>query len=133
MIQISQAVKIIQQKLQAVQIIYVFGSTGTQFENASSDLDIAVLTPKKLDEVFRFELAEEIARHIKRDVDLIDLHAASTVLRFQVVTTGQRIFCHDKNFCSMFEAMVFSMYVRFNDERREILDSIQQRGQIFHG
>lgn len=130
---LTKAVEMIKQQLPDMQILYVFGSTDTAYEKTDSDLDIAILTPKRLDALFRFQLSEQIAREIHRDVDLIDLFDASTVLRFQIVSTGRRLFCLDKNICDLFEMMVYSMYVRLNDERRDILESIKQRGQILNG
>lgn len=129
----SLVLELLKKHLPDLQMVYIFGSSGTPFENQESDLDIAVLTPTRLDNVFRFNLSQEIARKISRDVDLIDLQQASTVLRFQIVSTGKRIYCRDKNFCALFETLVYSMYIRFNDERKEIVDQIRNRGQIYRG
>lgn len=127
---VDQVIATICQALPDIKAIYLFGSAGSQFERLDSDIDLAILPVKKLDATSRWQLAEELARLLKRDVDLIDLSQASTVLRFQIISTGKRIYCQDSKICDAFETMVYSMYVRFNDERREILDSIKQRGRI---
>lgn len=130
---LEQAIKIAQKKLPDVLAIYLFGSVGTAHENAESDIDLAILPTTKLAAVPRYKLAQEIAVAIKKDVDLIDLLQASTVLRFQIISTGTRIFCSNKTVCDQFEMVTYSMYLRFNEERRGILEDVKRRGRIYNG
>jgi uncharacterized protein len=130
---VTEIPKIICQLLPGVVAIYSFGSIGSKFERAESDLDLAVLCTKELTATERFSAQEKIARMIQRDVDLIDLSQASTVFRFQIVSTGKLIFCQNKQACDVFEMLVYSSYLRFNEERREILEDIKKRGRIFNG
>lgn len=130
---IDKAIALIRHKHPDVQAIYVFGSSGTVYENKESDLDLAMLSPEKMTSTDRWQLAEEIAYLIHRDVDLIDLREASTVLRFQIISSGQRVYCQNPYECDLFETFVYSAYVRFNDERRDLLNDIHQRGNIFNG
>jgi len=128
----NEVIPFILHSLPEVLAVYVFGTTGSAFERAESDVDLAILSDKKLATVERFGLQEKIAQLLRRDVDLIDLYQASTVLRFQIVSTGQLIFCADKYTCQLFEMVVYSSYIRLNEERREILNDIKKRGRIFH-
>jgi predicted nucleotidyltransferase len=130
---VSEMPKIVCQLLPDVAAVYIFGSTGSKFEHAESDIDLAVLCAKKLMTTEKFAVQEKIAQLLHRDVDLIDLAGASTVLRFQIVSTGKLIFCQNKQACDFFETLVYSSYIRFNDERREILDDVKKRGRIFNG
>lgn len=68
-----------------------------------------------------------------RDVDLVDLRAASTVLRARVIAEGERLFCAAESLCAEFEDVAFSAYARLNEERRAILQDIQQRGSVYGG
>jgi predicted nucleotidyltransferase len=104
--------------------IYVFGSFGTQYEIDTSDLDLALISPTPLDPVQLWYLAQEIARKIDRDVDLVDLREASTVFRFQVITNGSRIYCRNKIDCDFLETSYISMYLRLNEERKEMINDI---------
>lgn len=131
MIQIDQVVATIRQAVPEVKAIYLFGSTGSKFERLDSDVDLAILADQKIDAVLRWQLAGELAQLFKRDVDLIDLLQASTVLQFRIISTGKCIYCEDLKQCDAFASTVYSMYVRFNDERREILDEINRRGKIY--
>jgi hypothetical protein len=80
--------------------------------------------------VERFELQERLASALGRDVDLIDLLAASTVMRMQVVSRGLAIFDGSPAERSGFETHVFSSYARLNEERRALLDQIRRDGVI---
>jgi len=101
--------------------IYVFGSFDTQYETTDSDVDLAVLANEPLDQVELWRLAQDIAIDIRRNVEIIDLKEASTVFRFQVITTGKRFYCSDPKKCDATENVYLSMYLRFNEERSEII------------
>lgn len=128
----QQLTDLLRDVLPDCQAIYRFGSWGTAAERPDSDIDLAVLPHAPLDPVQRWELAQKLASLARRDVDLVDLLRASTVLRMQVVANGQRLFTADVNAVAQFEDTVFSSYARLNEERRGILDDVRQRGNI-HG
>ncbi len=111
--------------------IYQFGSFGTARAHKESDLDLAILSTHPLDPVARWEAAQKIAQTAGRDVDLIDLLAASTVMRLQVVAYGRRLYCADENHVICFEDNTFAAYARLNEERRGILEDVQQRGRVY--
>lgn len=107
--------------------IYVFGSFGEQYETSQSDVDLALLTFQNIDTVELWRFAQSIAIGINRDVDLIDLRNASSVFKFQVVTTGKRIYCKDEKQCDAIENVYISRYIHFNEERADIIKSITGR------
>jgi predicted nucleotidyltransferase len=113
------------------QAIYRFGSWGTEAERPESDIDLAILPAHPLDPVHRWELAQKIASLAGRDVDLVDLLCASTVLRMQVVAHGERLYCADSNQVEQFENYIFSSYAKLNEERRDILADVTQRKSIY--
>lgn len=111
--------------------IYKFGSWGTAAERPESDIDLALLPMNRIDTVCRWELAQRLASLAARDVDLVDLLSASTVLRLQVVSGGERLYARDTATVERFEDLVFSSYVRLNEERHAILAEIDARGSIY--
>ncbi|MGB9429994.1 MAG: nucleotidyltransferase domain-containing protein [Gammaproteobacteria bacterium] len=115
-----------------VQAIYLFGSHVGVAHRPDSDVDLAVLSPVPLEVEKLFLLSGTLADIAKHHVDLVDLRAASTVMRSQIIANGRRIFCADEIACENFEDMVYSSYARLNEERRHILTDIQARGRI-HG
>lgn len=100
-----------------VLAIYAFGSFGTKYERKDSDLDLAILPKKSMDSVALWNLAQEVAIEINKDVDLIDLLTASTIFRHQIITTGIRLYCSDKQHCDFIENCYISMYLRFKEDR----------------
>lgn len=115
----------------SVWSIYRFGSADTPFERNDSDIDLAILSSKPLDSLACWELAQDLARRLGRDVDLVDLRFASTVLRQQVFQYGQRIYCTDHFLAEEFESRALSDYVRLNEARRGILKDIDARRRIY--
>lgn len=130
---VQQAVQTVLETLPDVAGIYLFGSTGTSFETKESDIDLAVLPVSPVSPTQLWTLSQKIAVLLSRDIDLINLKDASTVLRFQIISTGKRIYCNDQAVCDEFEMVAYSSYLRFNEERKEILEAIKNRGQIFNG
>lgn len=116
-----------------VAVVYRFGSTASGEDRAGSDIDIGFLPPGPIDPVRRFDAQERLAAHVRRDVDLVDLHAASTVLRMQIVSRGRAIRVRNAAEQGRFEDFVFSSYARLNEERREILEQVSREGSVHGG
>ena len=114
-----------------LKAVYVFGSSITEFATTQSDIDIAVICRFKVERLNLWDIGQEIAVVLNRDVDLLDLRGVTTVVQMQVVSTGRRIFCIDEEECEKFEGLVFSSYALLNEERREILEDIKARGSIY--
>jgi len=66
-----------------------------------------VLAPRRLDPVERFDLQERLAIALRRDVDLVDLRRASTVMAMQVISRGEPIATRDAHERERFEDHVF--------------------------
>ncbi|MCK5914879.1 MAG: nucleotidyltransferase domain-containing protein [Deltaproteobacteria bacterium] len=111
--------------------IYRFGTWGTTDQRPDSDIDLAVLAGSPLDTVVCLNLAQQLASIVGRDVDLVDLSKASSVLRMQIVASGERFFCASDSEAESFEDLAFSSYVRFNEERRFILEDVKKRGNVY--
>lgn len=131
---LNDILEIIKQKLPDLQAVYLFGSYGTSYQTSESDLDLAVLTATHINPIEKWHLSQEIARDIGRDVDIVDLRKASTILRTEIINSGKRLFCKDPIETDLFETAVFSSYVHFNEDRQALLTDIKKRGgQILHG
>lgn len=128
----EKIIAFLQANITDVRAGYVFGSRADGTMNGESDWDIAFLTDRApMDTLERWKLAQALAAELNADVDLIDLQAASTVLQFQIITTGERLFCTDHFFCENFEIMVYSSYQYLQEERKEILEDIKKRGSVY--
>ena len=111
--------------------IYQFGSQAKGATNKESDVDVAFLASRPLQAIQRFDLEQELASLVKKNVDLIDLRESSTVMRMQVISSGCCLFSIDDAEREQFETFVYSSYARLNEERRLILDDIQKRGSVY--
>jgi uncharacterized protein len=114
------------------QLIYLFGSTAKGTSRAESDLDVAFLSPVTLDEYEVFMIAQQVATKINRDVDLVDLKKASTVFQGQIVATGKIIYCTDEKTRMNYEMKVLKMYAKLGEERKVIIDDIEESGTVFN-
>ena len=111
--------------------LYRFGSQAKGTVRPDSDIDLAVLAHNPIPPMHRFELAQELAIQLHRDVDLVDLRTASTVMRMQVISTGECLDAPNEPTRREFEMYVFSDYARLNEERREILKRISASGLVY--
>jgi len=121
----------IQEKCVDVQIIYGFGSWFLGEENQNSDIDFAILTKNPVKPMDRWDLQNGLAEQLRRNVDIVSLLTASTVLRLEVVAHGISLFVEDSNSKDIFETMVFSSYARLNEERAGILSDIYERSSVY--
>ncbi len=126
------AIELILNALPDTEAVYLFGSQARDDAHRGSDVDLAVLAATPLHALARFDLQEHIAARLHRSVDLVDLRAASTVMRVQVLEHGTVLYDRQTGQRQAFEATALSAYARLNEERRGIIDDVRQRGRV-HG
>jgi predicted nucleotidyltransferase len=112
-------------------VLYRFGSSVAGALRSDSDLDYAVLANRPLEAVERFELQEDVARALRRSVDLVDLRGASAVMRMQVVASGVAVAVGDATEKERFEIFAYASYTRLNEERRAIMDQIAEERSVY--
>jgi uncharacterized protein len=110
--------------------IYAFGSRITGHARADSDLDLAVLVEGYADVVALWELGGDIANIAGCDVDLVDLRAASTVMQYQITTTGERWWALDTQ-AGLFEVYVLSEKTDLDTRRAALLAEIKEEGKVY--
>lgn len=128
---VAKIVQHLRNALPSVQAIYLFGSYVSGDFDAHSDLDIAVWLSAKSDAVEFWRLSGDLADIAGVPVDLVDLGAASTVLQYQILTKGRRLWAKDA-FAGLFEAFVFAEKMALDTARAGLLEDVQKDGMI-HG
>lgn len=130
---LADAVRLLREALPDVRVVYLFGSraAGGQQTHAESDIDLAVLGARPLPAEAQWALQERLAGCLHASVDLVDLQAASTVMRMQVVSTGRVLYERSRPERDHFETYVYSAYAHLNEERRALLADIRDRGRIY--
>ena len=116
-----------------VVAIYRFGSHGSASERRDSDIDLVILGRAPFDAAVLWDLSQTLAIKLGREVDLVDLAAASTVLQAQIITNGERLFCSDAIYSDSYEDYILSAYARLNEERKGIVSDAMSRGSIYGG
>lgn len=110
--------------------VYVFGSQCQGTVQPGSDLDVAVLLPGYADPLALWAVAGELAEQVGCEVDLLDLRAASTVMQYQIITTGQCCWALDAQ-AAMYEAAILSEKTALDTARAPLLADIQHRGSVY--
>lgn len=111
--------------------IYAFGSQVQGTAGPQSDLDLAVLVAGYADPLVLWDMAAKLADIGGCPVDLLDLRAASTVMQYQVITTGQRLWSVGLP-AGLFEAYVLSEKTALDEARAPLMADIQRTGKV-HG
>lgn len=123
-------VRMLQSRVPHLLAVYAFGSRIQGTAGPQSDLDLAVLVAGYADPVALWELSGALADLAGCPVDLLDLRAASTVMQYQIITTGQRWWTSDSQ-AALYEAAVLSEKTALDTARAGLLDDIQKRGRIY--
>ena len=121
----QKIVQIMLDEFPDTQGVYLYGSFATGDQRAESDVDLAILLPhvtaKKVGHLYFSALYTQLSKLLLRELDLINLRLAPTILGNEIVSTGRQIFCADPSACDEFEALNLSYYQKLNQERAGIL------------
>lgn len=109
--------------------VYAFGSQIRGESGSESDLDLAVLVAGYADPLKLWDLAGDLANVVNCPVDFLDLRAASTVMQYQVITTGQRLWAASVE-AGLFECFVLSEKVNLDEARAPLMRDIAATGRI---
>ena len=115
------------QKSMAPFLLILFGSCGKGSMRSDSDVDIAFLSEKEYGAYEVFIIAQELATLIGRDVDLVDLCRASSVLKAQIVSSGKVIYCADEAQRMVFFMNALKEYAVLNEHRLPVMAKIVGR------
>ena len=110
--------------------IHAFGSQVHGTAGPLSDLDLAILLPGYADPLHLWSLAGKLADVVDCPVDLLDLRAATTVMQYQIITAGQRLW-HSGIDAGLFESYVLSEMTELNAARAGLLTDIRKDGHIY--
>lgn len=125
---IEQRIRI---SLPSLLALYAFGSQIEGSAGAESDLDLAVLLPGYAEPLELWRLSSELADIAGCPVDLLDFRAASTIMQYRILTTGQRWWALDTT-VDAYEAGIFSDKTELDTARAPLIADIQREGRI-HG
>ena len=107
----------------------VFGSAAAGRLRADSDLDLALLFAHDAvpDAFVALDLRAELEHLAQRDVDLIVLNDAPTIIAFQAIKHGQVILCRDRRAYHAYVVRLITDYADFKRIRRPIEEAVIKR------
>ena len=117
-------------KIPSLMALYIFGSQAQGAPRPDSDIDLAVLTPSLVEPDLLWSLSNDIANHVNCEVDLLDLRAASTVMQYQVISTGKAVWDTGLQ-ARLFEVAVLSEKLSLDEAREPLLRTITQEGHVY--
>lgn len=120
----------LQNRLPGLLAVYLFGSHAQGTAGPDSDVDLAVLLSGTLDPVSLWQLSGDLADIVGSPVDLIDLRAATTVMQYQIVTRGRRLWAKDVQ-AGLFECFILSEKTALDEARAGLLKDIQEEGSVY--
>jgi predicted nucleotidyltransferase len=126
----NAVVHTLQSRLPNLLAIYAFGSRVQGTAGPDSDLDLAVLVAGYAEPLTLWTLAGDLADVAACPVDVLDLRAASTVMQYQVISTGQRWWAADGQ-AALYEVAILSEKTALDSARAGLLNDIQKRGTIY--
>lgn len=126
----STLVEVILSALPNSLAVYAFGSRIQGVADANSDLDLAVLVAGYAEPLTLWDLSGKLVDRVGCEVDLLDMRAASTVMQYQIVTTGIHLWAKQPE-AGLFESFILSEKTALDTARAGLLADIQKRGTIY--
>jgi len=123
-------IELLKKEIPELQALYLFGSYADGTATDESDIDIAYLTTELLSSTQRWDISQKLATLLSRDVDLVELSQTNTIFRYQILSTGFRIYGSGYDVES-FETLAYSFYLRFQEERKPIVDEIMKDKSVY--
>lgn len=120
----------LQTAIPSLSAAYLFGSWAQGTAGPESDIDLAILADNPPDPVGLWTLAGELADVAGCPVDLLDLRAASTVMQYQIITTGERLWARDAQ-AALYESFILSEKTALDEARAGLLGDIGREGRIY--
>ena len=106
------------------KLIYIFGSMLKGRTRNNSDIDVAILADREIDEYQLYMISQQLADVLRREVDLIDLRKATTVFKAEILKTGKLLYNSDNPGKMHFQLGVLQDYVFLNERRKEVIDKL---------
>lgn len=118
-------------KKHKVKFAYLFGSQAKGNSAPESDFDIAVLfkgqlsDPLALNEVSN--LASDLYKSFPAKIDIVSLHYAPLLLKYEVVAHNRVLYCEDENERINFEVLVIKEYIDEEPTRKLYDNALHKR------
>ena len=123
---IDRVVALLEERF-GLDALLVFGSEAVGTQHRESDLDLAALLRRRPDALEVLDAQTALEEITGKDVDLVDLGAASPILARQVLRSGRCVFGSSAPALARFEATLPSRYEDLKRVRAEAESALVQR------
>ncbi len=107
--------------------LWLYGSHASGRATPRSDVDLAVLADRRLDPLAVGAAGAQLERITGSRVDLVDLRAASGLLRVQATHEGRLIAAPDRLQADLFATHALSDHAAFGANRRMCTEAMKER------
>jgi uncharacterized protein len=128
---LAPALALIRKHIPEVAGIYLFGSQADGDARPDSDIDLAFFAGRPLPRVQVVELTLALAALLGRDVDLVDMASASTIMQFQILAEGRLIDAPQPEAAALFELRILREYQDLKLRRAALEADIVERGRVY--
>lgn len=129
-IDFSAVVAALEDDVPGLSAVYAFGSQIRGNARPDSDLDLALMADETLNAEDLWELSSRLEHIVDCSVDLLDLRAASTVMQYQIITNGRRLWARDGQ-AALYESFILSQKTALDEARAALLEDIQKAGTVY--
>jgi predicted nucleotidyltransferase len=127
---IDRVVALLEERF-GLDALFVFGSEAAGTKHRGSDLDLAALLHSRPDSLELLDAQTALEQIAGREIDLVDLGAASPILARQVLRSGRCVFGVDASALAHFEAALPGRYADLKRVRAEAETALVER--VVHG
>ena len=109
-----------------INTVYIFGSHGTKHENFDSDVDLGILFYSEPGILEKMNLEAEIEKLVEREVDIVSLNKCNILLKYRVISEGQKIFERDEIKTADFIEDVLKNYFDFGMKLKHFYEDFKE-------
>lgn len=114
-----------------VECTIVFGSYAKSTQTKESDIDIAIKIKGGISKEELHKLNIQLEEVLKKDVDLIDLDNANSVLKYEIIYSGTPIYIKSQYYYDLYMIEVCNEFLDVNEDREQIVKRIVAGGEIY--
>ena len=92
---IEKIIEIIKSNVE-VELIYIFGSYGTERYNSESDIDIALSGKHEIPKEILKKIWYELVDKLGQEIDLVDINNCGLIIKKEIILKGKLIFEREK-------------------------------------
>lgn len=108
--------------------IVIFGSFARGTQNEESDIDIGVKLNKEVTKNELYNISNDLAEKLKRDIDLVNLDTIENDgFKYEILINGEVIYCKDSYKFDLYKLDAYREYLDLNEARKAIIDEMKSK------